>query len=96
MTAGMILFLLIGSVNDRYSHRSMTFKKRKALLSRVHTAAPATITGGRNIAFESGNAITNAPASYLTQLDCCESDEAISTRISFSQTRCTINRKNRN
>ena len=53
---------------------------KKEFLKNIQVTSPAIITAGRNIAFESNNAITNAPASYLTMMDCCESD-----RISYSE-----------
>ena len=63
---------------------------RLSFLRQIYIASPAVITGGRNIAFETGTAISNAPASYLNLLDCCESDEAIASRIAIGQTSCRI------
>jgi hypothetical protein len=77
-------------VNQKYAHDSDIQIKRQTLLKNLYTASPALITGGRNIAFETGNGITTAPASYITMLDCCESDEAIADRIAIGQTKCNI------
>ena len=92
LTIGMS-FYFYGQTNDRYSENSATFKLRRVLVAKVHTASPALITGGRNIAFETGNAVANAPASYLTMLDCCESDEAIADRIAMGRTTCLFIRR---
>jgi hypothetical protein len=88
---GLAAFVLLYQlVNKSYSHDSDIQIKRQALLKTIYTASPALITGGRNIAFETGNGFTTAPASYLTMLDCCESDEAIADRIAIGQTKCSI------
>jgi hypothetical protein len=71
--------------------------KRAAFHRSIHLAAPSVATAGRNIAFENNNAITNAPASYLTMLDCCESDEAIADRMAVAKTTSRlIRRKDQN
>jgi len=85
-----LLFSFLQLINREYSESSNTNKVRKIFLQKIHIASVATITGGRNVAFETGNAVSNAPASYLTMLDCCESDEAISDRIAVGQTSCKI------
>ena len=85
-----LLFSFLQLINREYSESSNTYKVRKIFLQKIHIASVATITGGRNVAFETGNALSNAPASYLTMLDCCESDEAISDRIAVGQTSCRI------
>ncbi|MCP4747726.1 MAG: hypothetical protein GY874_16550 [Desulfobacteraceae bacterium] len=79
--------------NAVYDTDSEIKKIRTSFLKSVHIASPALATAGRNIAFESGNAIANAPASYLTMLDCCESDEAIASRIAAGKTSCRIIKK---
>jgi len=84
------LIVLIFQINDKYAETSQTNRIKKILLTKVHTASPALITGGRNVAFETGNGVSNAPASYLNMLDCCESDEAISARIAVGQIKCEI------
>ena len=89
-TAVLALIYLSSRVNGRYLEGADMYKMRKALLTTINTSSPAIITGGRNVSFESGNAVTNAPGSYLTQLDCCESDKAISTRITSAETSCRI------
>jgi len=45
--------------------QAMRFKTKQIFLRYVHLSSPAVITGGRNIAFETGSAVSNAPASYL-------------------------------
>ena len=90
LIALIILFKLFHHINGKYSESSQTIRIKQALLSRIHTASPALITGGRNIAFETGNGVSNSPASYLNMLDCCESDEAISSRIAIGKTKCKI------
>ena len=76
----IILMAVLGclwmNVNGAYSPHQHRMQKRMAFVRMVHLASPVLATAGRNIAFESGNAVSNAPASYLTMLDCCESDEA--------------------
>lgn len=86
----LLLGVLAWKVNGRYHSQSPWHKTRYSLLTEVYLPAPANVPAGRNIAFEVGNAVANAPASYLTMLDCCESDEAISDRIAVGQTQCTI------
>ena len=81
--------------NSVYHLNAHQQKVRGHLLNTVYLSSPAIVPAGRNIAFEIGNAVANAPASYLTMLDCCESDEAISDRIAVGQTQCRIIRKNR-
>lgn len=99
LTAGytltlIVLFLcLYFQINGVYKNTSGWHTVRDALIKTVFIAAPATVPAGRNIAFENGNAISNAPASYLTMLDCCESDEAIADRIAVGLTQCRIIRK---
>lgn len=83
---GAIFLSLCFKVNGIYRHESPTMRKRAAFHSSIHLAAPGLATAGRNIAFENSNAITNAPASYLTMLDCCESDEAIADRMAVANT----------
>ena len=93
-----IWVLLIGlcwKINGVYHPNAHQQKVRGHLLNTVYLSSPAIVPAGRNIAFEIGNAVANAPASYLTMLDCCESDEAISDRIAVGQTQCRIIRKNR-
>ena len=93
-----ILVLLVGlcwKTNSNYNPNAYQRKVRGHLLNTVYLSSPAIVPAGRNIAFEIGNAVANAPASYLTMLDCCESDEAISDRIAVGQTQCRILRKNR-
>lgn len=87
-----LLFFHI-QINGVYKHASGWFTARHDFLNSVFLAAPATVPAGRNIAFENGNALSNAPASYLTMLDCCESDEAIADRIAVGLTQCRIIRK---
>jgi len=88
---GLVTFILLYQlVNKNYSHDSDIQIKRQTLLKNLYMASPALITGGRNIAFETGNGITTAPASYITMLDCCESDEAIADRIAIGRTKCNI------
>lgn len=89
----IVLFVLIISVNYQYSQNSQQTKDRMILLSILHTASPAIITGGRNIAFETGNALSNAPASYINMLSCCEADESIASRILYGQVTCKIIRR---
>lgn len=89
----MLLGAIAWKVNSRYHPQSLWHKTRHTLLTEVFLPAPANVPAGRNIAFEVGNAVANAPASYLTMLDCCESDEAIADRIAVGQTQCTIIRK---
>ena len=80
-------------VNGIYRQESQTMIKRAAFHSCIHLAAPSLATAGRNIAFENSNAITNAPASYLTMLDCCESDEAIADRMAVAKTTSRLIRR---
>lgn len=77
-------------INGKYSPEADPYKIKTSFLKHLHLASPALVPAGRNIAFESGNAVSNAPGSYLTMLDCCESDEAISHRISVGETTCRI------
>lgn len=95
-TSTLIVLLLCFylKVNFIYKDASDWHTIRYAFLNSVFIAAPATVPAGRNIAFENGNAVSNAPASYLTMLDCCESDEAIADRIAVGLTQCRIVRKN--
>jgi hypothetical protein len=85
-----ILLAVLGGlwvkVNSAYGPETHGMRQRTAFIQSVHLAAPVLATAGRNIAFESGNAASNAPASYLTMLDCCESDEAIGERIAAART----------
>lgn len=90
IVALMALVFLLQHTNGKYSKLSHTFQKKQMLLTKVHTASPALIVGGRNVAYETGNGVANAPASYLTMLDCCEADEAISFRIAIGQLKCEI------
>lgn len=94
--AVLTLWVLIYQINSGYSETSPIYTSKRILLTQVQTASPAIITAGRNIAFESGNGVSNAPASYLTMLDCCESDEAIAARIAIGQLKCEIIKKKRN
>jgi hypothetical protein len=82
-------------VNTAYRRDAEGLQKRNALVQCVHLAAPVLATAGRNIAFESGNAVSNAPASYLTMLDCCESDEAIADRIAVAKTTSRLVKRSR-
>jgi hypothetical protein len=99
MTAGFIVILLIGlvclwlKVNSAYGPKTRGMRQRAAFIQSVHLAAPVLATAGRNIAFESGNAASNAPASYLTMLDCCESDEAIGERLALAGTTSRLKRR---
>jgi len=93
--ASLTLWGLIRQINSGYSATSPIFISKRILLTRVQTASPAIITAGRNVAFETGNGVSNAPASYLTMLDCCESDEAIAARIAVGQLKCEIIKKKR-
>lgn len=101
MTAGLIVMLLavLGclwlKVNSAYGPGTRGMQQRAAFVQSIHLAAPVLATAGRNIAFESGNASSNAPASYLTMLDCCESDEAIGERIAAAQTTSRLLRRRR-
>ena len=88
-----MLFYLYERTNGQYLENSPRSQHRRVLVAKVQTASPALITAGRNIAFETGNAVANAPAAYLTMLDCCESDEAIADRIAMSRTTCRIIRR---
>jgi hypothetical protein len=90
---GAIFLSLCFKANGIYRHGSPTMKKRAAFHGSIHLAAPSLPTAGRNIAFENSNAITNAPASYLTMLDCCESDEAIADRMAVANTTSRLIRK---
>lgn len=91
MTICMGVFLaLCLNINAKYAEKNDVNITKTNLLRSLHTASPALVPAGRNIAFETGNAVSNAPASYLTMLDCCESDEAIASRISIGKTSCTI------
>ncbi len=94
-TLCLSIFLLVISwkINRHYYQGNTWYTTRTTLLKNVFLATPANVPAGRNIAFEVGNAVSNAPASYLTMLDCCESDEAIADRIAVGQTRCTLIRK---
>lgn len=94
-TLGILILLAFFTwkTDRQYDHHAPKYKIRTILLNGVFLATPANVPAGRNIAFEVGNAVSNAPASYLTMLDCCESDEAIADRIAVGQTRCTILRK---
>ena len=56
----------------------------------VQVASPATITGGRNIAFENGAVISKAPGTYINLLECCQSDEAIKSRIALGRIGCHV------
>jgi len=76
--------------NSRYSATDSGMRLRQALFTRLHLAAPAIVPAGRNIAFETANAASNAPASYLTMMDCCESDEAIADRIAVAGLRAVV------
>ena len=60
--------------------------------SEVHIASPAIITGGRNIAFERGTILSKAPGTYLNLLECCQSDEAIKSRIALGGINCHLER----
>lgn len=98
--AGMFFFcmllcflLLMVQVNATYRPHSPSQQRRIVLLRGLPFASPAIIPAGRNIAFETGNVITNAPASYLTMLDCCESDEAIADRIAVGNLKAKVIRK---
>jgi len=93
--ASLALSGLIWRINSDYSETSPVFISKRILLTQVQTASPAIITAGRNIAFETGNGVSNAPASYLTMLDCCESDEAIAARIAVGQLKCNIIKRKR-
>lgn len=88
----MILFIagFRLKINSLYSPDLNTGMVRKNLARAVFVPSPAIVPAGRNIAFENSNAVSNAPASYLTMLDCCESDEAISDRIAVGKTQCRI------
>lgn len=88
-----LLFFYYFQINGTYKNHSGGYTVRHIFLKAVFLAAPATVPAGRNIAFENGNAVANAPASYLTMLDCCESDEAIADRIAVGLTQCRIIRK---
>lgn len=88
--ASIAWILLLQHSNSKHSEITHTFQKKQILLTKVHTASPALIVGGRNVAYETGNGIANAPASYLTMLDCCEADEAISFRIAIGELKCEI------
>ena len=90
-----VLVCLYCKANAVYRIDAPCFSARKVLNSHIYLASPAIVPAGRNIAFESGNAISNAPASYLTMLDCCESDAAIADRIAVGQTRCRIIKHNK-
>ncbi len=81
--------------NGVYSRHTICMQSRTALIQNVHLAAPVLATAGRNIAFETGNAVSNAPASYLTMLDCCESDEAIADRIAVAKTTSRLIKRGR-
>ena len=83
-------------INSIYSDDSLCFQTRKVLIEKVYLASPALAPAGRNIAFETSNAVSNATASYLTMLDCCESDEAIADRIALGKTQCRIIRRAKN
>lgn len=101
MTAGFFVFVLavLGCLwlkaNRAYGPETVGMQQRAAFIQSVHLAAPVLATAGRNIAFESGNAAANAPASYLTLLDCCESDEAIGERIAAARTTSRLLRRAR-
>jgi hypothetical protein len=95
LTVSLLLIGLCWKTNSVYHLNAHHRKVRSHLLDTVYLSSPAIVPAGRNIAFEIGNAAANAPASYLTMLDCCESDEAISDRIAVGQTQCRIIRKNR-
>lgn len=86
----LALILLILVANREYGLDSPRMHKRLALLQAIPVASPAIVPAGRNIAFESGNAVANAPASYLNMLDCCESDEAIAERITMGNLKARI------
>lgn len=90
---GVIFLSLCVKVNGTYRQAGPTMKKRAAFHGSIHLAAPCLATAGRNIAFENNNAITNAPASYLTMLDCCESDEAIADRMAVANTTSRLIRR---
>ena len=92
LLAGGLFFSAI-AVNHRYSESSVSLAKKNILTATIPTASPALVPAGRNIAFESGNAIANAPASYLTILDCCESDEAIAERTAISELQAVLVKK---
>ena len=79
--------------NGQYQENSSRSQRRLSLLKRVHTSAPAIVTAGRNISFESGSAMANAPGSYINMLDCCEADEAIAERMLSTQIKATLTRK---
>lgn len=102
MTAGFMVILLavLGclwlKVNSAYGPNTRGMRQRAAFFQSVHLAAPVLATAGRNIAFESGNAASNAPASYLTMLDCCESDEAIGERIAVARTTSRLLKRSQN
>lgn len=81
----VVLMILGFRINGEYKESAVSFKNKIIFFGKIHTASPAIVPAGRNIAFESGNALANAPASYLTMLDCCESDEAIAYRIAMGQ-----------
>ena len=66
---------------------------KQYFLNNIFIASPALVTAGRNIAYESSNALSNAPASYLNLLDCCENDEAITSRMATGQTTCKVIKK---
>jgi hypothetical protein len=92
MTATFLMAILLAvlgclwlKVNSAYGPETRGMQQRAAFIQSVHLAAPVLAAAGRNIAFESGNAASNAPASYLTMLDCCESDEAIGERIAVTR-----------
>jgi len=84
--------VLGSAVNHAHAPGARERLRKEAFLERVVLASPATVTAGRNIAFETSNALSNAPASYLTMLDCCESDEAIADRIATSGLRAAVRR----
>lgn len=93
VVSGMILIGFVLSVNTLYSNASPWFEARRMFVEQIYLASPATVPAGRNIAHETSNAVANAPASYLTMLDCCESDEAISDRIAVGKTQARIIKK---
>ena len=100
ITGGFIaLIAVLGCLwlkaNRAYGPETDGGQQRAVFIQSVHLAAPVLATAGRNIAFESGNAAANAPASYLTMLDCCESDEAIGERIASARTTSRLLRRNR-
>ncbi len=80
-------------VNSGYQPQAPQSLIRQVFLRNIHIASPANIYGSRNIAFETGNAMTNMPAGYITSGNCCEYDESLARRQVYTSLSATVIKK---